>query len=155
MILLCAGDVWQGSLSYGLASGLPLHMFVSCFWDRRVVPFAAWRKSSLTLVSLLWVPYTISYSFHLGWRLGWLLKGGLARLSQLWSWARFPRAFLYVCLSVVAGAERSFHKHHEARAHWHCLHFFGCLVFSLSLPLSLSPIHSIWVEGLALQGRSG
>ena len=56
-----------------------------------------------------------------------------------------------VVLYLSIYLERLFHREHEARAHWHCVRFFGCL----SLSLCLSPIDCIWVEGLALEGRSG
>jgi hypothetical protein len=39
----------KGSLGYGLAFGLPLHVFVCCCWGGRVVDLRAWSKSSLTL----------------------------------------------------------------------------------------------------------
>ena len=78
MTSLWAGEVGQGSLSYGLTSGLPLHVFVVCCWGGKVVPFRAWSKSSLTLISLLWMPFIISSCCNLGERvcsclllLGW------------------------------------------------------------------------------------
>ena len=85
----------------------------------RVVPLRAWSKSSLALVSLLCVSFTISYLFHLGESVGWLLRGGPAKLSQLKLWHYFEQgrsgkvpsamvsllAFLYMCLSAVAGVE--------------------------------------------------
>ena len=90
-------------------------MFVVCCWGGRVVPLRAWSKSSLTLVSLLCVSFTISYLFHLGESVGWLLRGGPAKLSQLKLWHYFEQgrlgkvpsamvsllAFLYMCLSAV------------------------------------------------------
>ena len=45
-------------------------MCVSCFWGGRLVPYAPLRKNSLTLVSLLRESFTISYSCHLGGRVG-------------------------------------------------------------------------------------
>ena len=134
-------EVGQGSLGYGLTFDLPLHVFVVCCWGGRVVPLRAWSKSSLTLVSLLCVSFTISYLFHLGESVGWLLRGGPAKLSQLKLWHYFEQgrlgkvpsamvsllAFLYMCLSAVAGVEGLSISEHEARALWHCLRFFGCL----------------------------
>ena len=91
MTSLWAGEVGQGSLSYGLTSGLPLHVFVVCCWGGKVVPFRAWSKSSLTLISLLWMPFIISSCCNLGERvcsclllLGW--KG--CRLVYLFAVAR-------------------------------------------------------------------
>ena len=91
MTSLWAGEVGQGSLSYGLTSGLPLHVFVVCCWGGKVVPFRAWSKSSLTLISLLWMPFIISSCCNLGERvcsclllLGW--KG--YRLVYLFAVAR-------------------------------------------------------------------
>ena len=81
-----------------------------------------------------------------GWK-GWRLRGGPAKLSQLKLWHYFEQgrlgkvssamvlllAFLYMCLLFVAGVEGLLHKKHEARAHWHCCHFFGCLHYLLLL----------------------
>ena len=82
------------------------------------------------MVSLLCVSFTISYLFHLGESVGWLLRGGPAKLSQLKLWHYFEQgrlgkvpsvmvlllAFLYMCLSFAAGVERLSHSEHEARA---------------------------------------
>ena len=69
----------------------PLHVFVVCCWGGKVVPFRAWSKSSLTLISLLWMPFIISSCCNLGERvcsclllLGW--KG--CRLVYLFAVAR-------------------------------------------------------------------
>ena len=102
-----------------LTFGLPLHVFVVCCWGGRVVPVRAWSKSSLPLASLLCMSFTISYLFHLGERVGWPLRGGPAKLSQLKLWHYFEQgrlgkvpsamvsllAFIYMCLSAVAGVE--------------------------------------------------
>ena len=39
-------------------------------------------------------------------------------------------------MSVVAGLEGLSNREHEARAHWHCFHFIGCLSLFVSLSLS-------------------
>ena len=91
MTSLWAGEVGQGSLSYGLTSGLPLHVFVVCCWGGKVVPFRAWSKSSLTFISLLWMPFIISSCCNLGERVCSCL------LLLGWKGCRL------VCLFAVAG----------------------------------------------------
>ena len=61
-----------------LLFGLPLHVFVVCCWGGKIVPLRAWSKSSLTLISLLRMPFIISSCCNLGERvcsclllLGW------------------------------------------------------------------------------------
>ena len=84
-----------------------------------------------------------------------LSGGGWTRFSSAMAlpWSTFSiLVFLYLCLSVVAGLEGLSHRKHEAKAHWHCLHFIGCLSFFC---LSLSPSDFIWVKGLALEERFG
>ena len=66
------------------------------------------------MVLLLCVSFTISYLFHLGESVGWLLRGGPAKLSQLKLWhyfeqgrlgkvpsARFWPSFTRVCLLLL------------------------------------------------------
>ena len=74
-----------------LLFGLPLHVFVVCCWGGKIVPLRAWSTSSLTLISLLRMPFIISSCCNLGERvcsclllLGW--KG--CRLVYLFAVAR-------------------------------------------------------------------
>ena len=112
----------------------------------------------IVFTSLVVFLFCLSLSLLLisfGWK-GWLLRGGLAKLSQLKLWHHFEQgrlgkvpsvmvlllAFLYMCLSFAAGVERLSHSEHEARALWHWFHFFGCL--------SLSPLIVIFVKGFVV-----
>ena len=113
-----------------------------------------------SLVVFLFFSLSLSFSLSLllisfGWK-GWLLRGGLAKLSQLKLWHHFEQgrlgkvpsvmvlllAFLYMCLSFAAGVERLSHSEHEAKALWHWFHFFGCL--------SLSPLVVTWANGFVV-----
>ena len=86
--------------------GFPLHMCVSCFWGGRLVPYAPLRKNSLKLVSLLRESFTISYSCHLGGRVG--SRREVWQGSPLWSWRKFPRLRSFhwpfsTCVGLVLG----------------------------------------------------
>ena len=89
------------------------------------------------------------------WGNNGLLRGGWTRFfsAMAFPWSTFSiLVFLYLCLCVVAGLEGLSHREHEARAHWHCFHFIGCLsFFSLSLSLSLS--RSLLLISFGWKGR--
>lgn len=128
-------------------------VFVCCCWVGIVVPKGMRIRSSLKLFSLLWMSFLISL-ISFGWT-SWLSRGGPAMLSnsgltlsrggqeKIPSAMVLLLAFIYMCLSAVARASELAHKHHEARALWHCFDFLGCL--------SLSPVDFIWA-GWLLRG---
>ena len=78
------------------------------------------------MFSLLWMSLPISL-ISFGWT-SWLFRGGPAMLfncgltlsrggqEKVPSAMVLLLAFLYMCLSVVAGVSGLAHKHHEARA---------------------------------------
>ena len=100
-------------------------LFLYCYRDERVVSWPV-------------VLYLFIYLLLMG--NNGLSGGGWTRFSSAMAfpWSTFSiLVFLYLCLSVVAGLEGLSHRKHEAKVHWHCLHFIGCLSFFC---LSLSPL---------------